>query len=270
MEMVVVDRGARRDPECVHASHVTQHTLPDIVRVIEGQLVVVSTAVPVPPNPADGESGVIEVVDIVVPQCVVRRVPGPDADTRRMHTPGVRDQTVLDGLMGNQQLVVVRRSQRIAPLVGQSAADLDATGAQVDQFATGHAIVLRAGAEPHRVFTHVSHGAVFDHDLPRADRRNGGSQVDFRLRKESTEINTTGSATFLPNSVRYMNGALVCNLNADNAVLTIYTASGKAIVCKELFTGYNSVSIPKNIANQVVFASIKSGAKTTYHRVVLQ
>ena len=96
------------------------------------------------------------------------------------------------------------------------------------------------------------------------------STVDFRLRKESTDISSMNSVTNSKNSVQYINGAVICDLKtADNAVLTIFSASGKAIVRKDLITGYNSISIPKNMANQVVFASIKSGVKATYHRVVL-
>ena len=93
--------------------------------------------------------------------------------------------------------------------------------------------------------------------------------VDFRLRKESTDISVNNSAGFLTGSMKCINGVIVCNLIADNGVLTVYSASGKAIVRKELVNGYNHVSIPKIIANQVVFASIKSGVKASYHRVVL-
>ena len=93
--------------------------------------------------------------------------------------------------------------------------------------------------------------------------------VDFRLRKESTDISTNSTETFLTNSMKCINGVIVCDLIVDDAVLTVYSASGKAIVSRELVTGYNHVSIPKGIANQVVFASIKSGVKISYHRVVL-
>lgn len=93
--------------------------------------------------------------------------------------------------------------------------------------------------------------------------------VDFRLRKESTDISVNNSEAFLTSSLRCINGALVCDLIADNGMLTVYSASGKAIVRKELVSGYSSISIPRNIANQVVFASIKSGVKTSYHRIVI-
>lgn len=94
--------------------------------------------------------------------------------------------------------------------------------------------------------------------------------VNFILREEPAGISVYNNKNVSGHTVKVINGRLVCNLNmSDNAVLTVYSAAGKIIVRKELYGGYNNIALPGNIASQVVFASIKSGVKATYHRVVL-
>ncbi len=94
--------------------------------------------------------------------------------------------------------------------------------------------------------------------------------VNFALREEPTGVSVYNNKSVSKHTIKVINGHLVCNLDrTDNAVLTVYSAAGKIIVRKELNDGYNNIVLPGNIANQVVFASIKSGAKTTHHRVFL-
>jgi len=94
--------------------------------------------------------------------------------------------------------------------------------------------------------------------------------VNFALREDPTDIVINSNTGVSEHTLKAINGRLVCNLNmSGNAVLTVYSALGKMIMRKELNGGYNNIAIPGNITNQVVFASIKSGVKTSYHRVVL-
>ncbi len=94
--------------------------------------------------------------------------------------------------------------------------------------------------------------------------------VNFTLDEEATGISVYNNKSVSGHTIKVIKGHLVCNLNrTDNAVITVYSAAGKIIVSKELNDGYSNIVLPGNIANQVVFASIKSGVQTTYHRVVL-
>lgn len=94
--------------------------------------------------------------------------------------------------------------------------------------------------------------------------------VNFALREEPTGISVYNNKSVSQHTIKVINGHLVCNLDrADNAVLTVYSAAGKVILRKGLNSGYNNIALPNNIAKQVVFASIKSGVKTTYNRFVL-
>ena len=94
--------------------------------------------------------------------------------------------------------------------------------------------------------------------------------VNFALRKDPTGINPYNDKNISKHNIKFINGHLVCNLDiSDNAVLTVYSAAGKIIVRKELFSGYNNIALPGNIANQVLFAYIKSGVRTSSYRFVL-
>ena len=114
--MIVVDRRAGRDPERVGAAHIAQHTLTDVMGVVKSDFIVMRTALGVTPDPADGEGRVVEVVHIVVLNDVVRRMPDPDADRRRMQPAAVSDQAIAHRVMRDESFVV-RRSPRVSPQV---------------------------------------------------------------------------------------------------------------------------------------------------------
>lgn len=94
--------------------------------------------------------------------------------------------------------------------------------------------------------------------------------VNFALSEEPTGVSVYNNKSVSEHTIKVINGHLVCNLDrTDNAVLTVYSAAGKIIVRKELISGYNNIALPNNIANQVLFAYIKSGVRTSSYRFVL-
>ena len=111
MKMIIMDRRAGRNPQRVDASHVAEHALADMMGVVEGHFVVVGSTRSVSPNPAQREGRVVEIIDIIMANHVVRRMADPNADSGRMQSPGVGDQAVLDRVMRHEFLVIGRRPE---------------------------------------------------------------------------------------------------------------------------------------------------------------
>ena len=84
MHVVIVHDGARLNPERVNPSHVRSHKLPNRMDVVKANVIVMCATRAVAPGPADRDSGLVEIKDVVVLDGVVRRVPDPDSHGPRM------------------------------------------------------------------------------------------------------------------------------------------------------------------------------------------
>ena len=160
--------------------------------MVETDVIVVRTTFAVTPRPTHRETGVIEIVHIVVLNGVVGRVADPDADSRRMQPPAIRNRAVANRVVGDNHLLVRSRLQAVGPRLrhvvhgrrmGQGVADLDTTAPHVHQLTTLQPIVLASGSEADGILTHISHGTILPHHVPRRYRGDRGSQVDLGLRK---------------------------------------------------------------------------------------
>ena len=69
-----------------------------------------------------------------------------------------------------------------APIARPDVPDLDAAGAQIDQLAAFHRVVAAAVAERNAVSARMTNCAVAEHDIPRADGRDGRIQPHLSLR----------------------------------------------------------------------------------------
>ena len=99
MEVIIVDRSSGRNPQRIDTAHIAEYTLADIVGMIEGHFVMVGAAGAVAPDPAQRKRGIVQVVHIVKPYDIVRRVTDPHPDTGWMQTSGMGDEAVFDGVM---------------------------------------------------------------------------------------------------------------------------------------------------------------------------
>jgi len=82
--MVVVHNGAGLNAKRVDPPHIRRHALADSVHVIEANIVVMGVTRAVAPGPTDGNSGLVEIEDVIVLPRVVRRLSEPDSHRPRV------------------------------------------------------------------------------------------------------------------------------------------------------------------------------------------
>jgi hypothetical protein len=83
MDTVVVHNGAGLNAKRVDP-HIRRHALSDRVQVIEANVVVMGVTRTVAPGPTDGNSGLVEIEDVIVLPRGVRRLSDPDSHRRRV------------------------------------------------------------------------------------------------------------------------------------------------------------------------------------------
>ena len=84
MDMVVVHDSAGLNAKRVDPPHIRSHVLADSVHVIEANVVVMGVTRAVAPGPTDGNSGLVEIEDVIVLPRVVRRLSDPDSHRPRV------------------------------------------------------------------------------------------------------------------------------------------------------------------------------------------
>ena len=103
MDVVVADGRAFRIAERIDTAHVAQHALPDVMDVVEFNLVADADRRRVAPCPADGYARVVQIADIVVRHDVVATVSDPHADGAVVDAAAMLDDAVVDGLFADRQ-----------------------------------------------------------------------------------------------------------------------------------------------------------------------
>src|SRR5207237_888247 len=94
--------------QCIDPAQVRRYALAEGVHVIEADVVVMSVAAAVAPSPADGNTSLVEIKDVIVIDSVVGRLSDPDADGRRVQASAVRNQAVLDDVARDAQFRIIR------------------------------------------------------------------------------------------------------------------------------------------------------------------
>lgn len=144
MPEVVANGRAGLAAQRVYAPHVAENGAvpvclhPDVVDVIELHRVVRSERRPVTPGPADGDAGVIEVMDEIVRDAVIRRLAQPNAHRAGKQMPAVVEPAAFNEIG--------------AGLLGADVADLlfsqlKPAGTQIREFAAHNAVALATAGQ---------------------------------------------------------------------------------------------------------------------------
>lgn len=144
VDQVVVDDGSRRDTQRIDSSKVGEPPLSDLVDMIVSYLVLDGITCAVTPRPADGYTGIIEVVDVVVDDLIMSAVSDP-------HTDGGLERPA-----AFSYLVVADDSPFSA------VSNLYPTGAKVRDDVAGDSIILRTVFKLYCIIADLRYTAVID------------------------------------------------------------------------------------------------------------
>src|SRR6185369_8898419 len=131
---------------------------------------------PVAPRPADGYAGVVKVVNQIVRDAIVGRLPDPDADGALKHLT-----TVMDVAVGNFV---------VPGLLGGRRADGRFTQAntartEIAEFATRNPVRPAAARQLQAVGAEIRERASLKHAIPRPFAPDGAGHSDRGLRKSA-------------------------------------------------------------------------------------
>ena len=174
MDMVVADGRAFRIAERIDATHVAQHALPDVMDVVEFNLVADADRRRVAPCPADGYACVEQIAYVVVRHDVVATVSNPHADGAVVDASATLDDAVVNGLLADGQFF---RRHSHAP----TDADFHTARAHVMYPALLQAVVITAVVEMDAVDANGADLALFEINARRIDEMDDGGNVHFRL-----------------------------------------------------------------------------------------
>lgn len=135
----MVEERAGLDAEVVDAAHVAEHSLTDFVDVVVADLVVVRRAFAVAPDPAVGDAGVDEVVDVVVGEAGVAGVANPRANTATKDFAAAMKVVVVDDIACGEERVILHSARR-----DRRAPDADAASAEIEDFVLANEVVEAA------------------------------------------------------------------------------------------------------------------------------
>ena len=99
--------------------------------MIEANVVVMGVTRPVVPGPTDGNSGLVEIEDVIVLPRVVRRLSDPDSTAPGCRRPPC-DKTVPDDVVGYVHFRIVRYSFDLIPSPKPRVSDLHTAARQID------------------------------------------------------------------------------------------------------------------------------------------
>ena len=153
---VVGDSGPGGGAEGVDSGHVAEDILSDVADSVKGDAVVFRETGIVSPAPADGDSGVEEVRDIVVSDDVVAALSDPDTDGARKNSAAVVEDVVVDDDVACLVADI---------LVDVSGSNADSAGPEVVKVGAANGDIAAAVSKPDTVATVVAHLAVFDGDV---------------------------------------------------------------------------------------------------------
>ncbi|OPZ97833.1 MAG: hypothetical protein BWY71_01475 [Planctomycetes bacterium ADurb.Bin412] len=171
MDTVVIDGGALGQSQGIDAAHVAEDTPADVVDMVEVDMVVDGNGRGVAPGPADGNSGIIKVADIVVGNLVVAAVADPDTNRAMVEAGAAVDDAVVHG-------DVVGLFGR---LPDNPLAHFDAAGTEIVEEGPGDGAVPAAAAEPHAINADMTDFAILERYIPGAVQHDGGGDGYFRL-----------------------------------------------------------------------------------------
>ena len=174
MHHVAVDGGPFGRTQRVDRAHVAQHAPPDVVDVVEINVIALGQAIRITPPPPDRDAGVAEVGNLVVGNAVVGGMPDPYADGTGEDMPPVADDVVVER-------DVMRTLILLAPYAG--LAEAHAAGAQVMDVGPLDTAVATASAKPHAIGPRVCHLAAVDVDVLGAVDHHDSLDRRRRLRR---------------------------------------------------------------------------------------
>src|SRR5438445_5922709 len=108
VNQVVAQNGSLLDAQRVNAAHIAQHTLADVVEMIEFDEVVAAGRFLIAPVPADGDGTVEKVVNVIVRDAILAALKNDDAHRRREDA-----SEFMQVIVGDDMTVV--RCKRVLP-----------------------------------------------------------------------------------------------------------------------------------------------------------
>ena len=171
--------------QSINAAHVAQNGTvaigfdADVVDMIEGDKIIRSKRAAISPGPADGNAGIIEIVDEIVRELIVRGLAQPNPNRAVKHLAAVVNVTIAD-LIGGRLLGGV--------ITEAGFTNLETSGAEIAKITSADSIALRAAAQLEGIVADVGKIAVVEYTFAQAlapnsaRHANGGLGETARLR----------------------------------------------------------------------------------------
>ena len=84
--------------QAIDAAHIAQHALPDVMDVVEFNLVADTDRRRIAPCPTDGYTRIEQIADVVVRYDIVTAMADPHTDGAMMNPPAMLNDAVVNGL----------------------------------------------------------------------------------------------------------------------------------------------------------------------------
>ena len=223
-----------RGSQSINCAAVAEHSLHHVVDMVQLDRVVMAAVGGVVPVPADRHAGVEQIVDLVMRNGIVARLGDPDADTRRVDMPAVKNVVIVNR--------VVARFQEIGRghlhFAHSHSADTE-----IEDSVLRHAALLAAAAKPNAVVPEVRKFAFLDRAVPSTvghhSRGNGNHRLTvavplrlqtpvFMAEGESSQDNVLDKLLLLPGLTVEFDQA--CQPRGDNFGLVHIFAGHRQIL----------------------------------------
>ena len=177
MNQIVAQDRSLLNSQRVNAAHVAEHTLADVVKVIELDDVVVAGRFLIAPIPSHGNGRVIKVVNMIVRDPILTALKNDQTGRGRIHTAEFVQVVVANhvALVHFKRVLALRR-----------LADANAARANVVNFIRGDLATLATFSQLEGVSTEMSEDAIFNHTVHRAFNQDIAAHVDGSLRVQIT------------------------------------------------------------------------------------
>ena len=156
--------------------------------MIEGDFVVVRIATTIAPRPPRRDAGLVKVENLILFDCILRRLPDPHGNRGWMNTTAMRDDAVSHDMSADMHVGIIRHSTDVIPAACAGMTNFHAARAEIDQFARLQAVVLRRYAKSDAEAAGVAYDATLEEDMARAESDQRRVDSYFSLRKALTRV----------------------------------------------------------------------------------
>src|SRR5437773_1730231 len=177
MDQIVAQDRSLLNSQRVNAAHVAEHTLADVVKVIELDDVVVAGRFLIAPIPSHGNGRIIKVVNMIVRDPILTALKNDQTDGGRINTAELMKMVVVDDM-------AVAHFKRVLAL--RRLADANAARANVVNFVPTYPTTLATLSQLQGVSTEMSKDAIFNHTVHRAFNQDIAAHVDGTLPVQGT------------------------------------------------------------------------------------